>query len=236
MTSRSSSACWSTTRTTRAAARCGLDFPREWIEFTDPADAEHLVRADLTWLLSRWTCIFGQGCHGIIDGRAADGCCSHGAFFTDADDEKRVRGGRQAAHPGDLAALPARASRTTPRWTPSTARTPARRTATRPRRAVRVPQRRRLPRRRRLRPARPGAARRRAPAGIQAGRLLAAAGPPRPGVDQAARRHQGAASPRWPSSTGAAGARAGTTCTGGAPPRRTRTSAPSRCTCRTARS
>ncbi|MBE1486744.1 hypothetical protein H4W31_002382 [Plantactinospora soyae] len=68
-----------------------LDFPREWIEFTDPADPEHLIRADLTWLLSRWTCVFGQACHGIIAGRAADGCCSHGAFFTDADDEKRVR-------------------------------------------------------------------------------------------------------------------------------------------------
>ncbi|HEV7826403.1 MAG TPA: hypothetical protein VGP02_16015 [Mycobacteriales bacterium] len=68
-----------------------LDFPREWIEFTDPADAEHEVRADLTWLLSSWTCIFGRGCHGVIEGRASDGCCSHGAFFTDADDEKRVR-------------------------------------------------------------------------------------------------------------------------------------------------
>lgn len=68
-----------------------LDFPREWIEFADPADADHLIRADLTWLLSRWTCIFGRGCHGIIKGRAADGCCSHGAFFTDDDDERRVR-------------------------------------------------------------------------------------------------------------------------------------------------
>ena len=68
-----------------------LDFPREWIEFTDPADPEHEVRADLTWLLSRWTCIFGNGCHGVVEGRASDGCCSHGAFFTDADDEKRVR-------------------------------------------------------------------------------------------------------------------------------------------------
>jgi hypothetical protein len=68
-----------------------LDFAREWIEFADPADADHLVRADLTWLLSRWTCIFGRGCHGIVEGGSPDGCCSHGAFFTDADDEKRVR-------------------------------------------------------------------------------------------------------------------------------------------------
>ncbi|MGH3648064.1 MAG: hypothetical protein ACRDTM_12920 [Micromonosporaceae bacterium] len=69
----------------------GLDFPREWLEFTDPADPRHVVRADLTWLLSRWSCIFAKGCHGIVKGGAADGCCSHGAFFTDSDDEQRVR-------------------------------------------------------------------------------------------------------------------------------------------------
>ncbi len=68
-----------------------LDFPREWVEFFDPEDPKHLIRADLTWLLSRWTCIFGKGCHGIIEGRAADGCCSHGAFFTDSDDKERVK-------------------------------------------------------------------------------------------------------------------------------------------------
>lgn len=68
----------------------GLDFAREWVEFIDPDDEEHMVRADLTWLCSRWTCIFGQGCHGVV-GRPDDGCCSHGAFFSDAADEKRVR-------------------------------------------------------------------------------------------------------------------------------------------------
>jgi hypothetical protein len=68
-----------------------LDFPREWIEFSDPDDADHLIRADLTWLLSRWNCLFGRGCHGIVPGRDDDGCCTHGAFFTDADDERRVR-------------------------------------------------------------------------------------------------------------------------------------------------
>ncbi|HEY2044246.1 MAG TPA: hypothetical protein VGH11_16340 [Jatrophihabitans sp.] len=69
----------------------GLDFAREWIEFIDPADPEHHIRADLTWLCSRWTCIFGRGCHGVIEGRSEDGCCSHGAFFSDKDDLKRVR-------------------------------------------------------------------------------------------------------------------------------------------------
>jgi hypothetical protein len=67
------------------------DFPREWLEFEDPADAEHWIRADATWLCSSYTCIFGRGCHGVVEGRAADGCCSHGAFYSDKDDEKRTR-------------------------------------------------------------------------------------------------------------------------------------------------
>src|SRR5258708_3568019 len=68
-----------------------VDLAREWLEFADPADANHQIRADLTWLLSNWTCIYGRGCHGIIEGHADEGCCSHGAFFTDEDDQRRVR-------------------------------------------------------------------------------------------------------------------------------------------------
>jgi hypothetical protein len=68
-----------------------LDFPRQWIEFTDPGDSEQIFRCDLTWLLSRWTCIYGSGCKGIVAGRDNDGCCSHGAHFADKADEKRVR-------------------------------------------------------------------------------------------------------------------------------------------------
>jgi hypothetical protein len=67
-----------------------LDFAREWVEFPDPADPRHVVRADLTWLSSAWTCIFGRGCAGVVEGRPDDGCCSHGAFFTDEDDLARV--------------------------------------------------------------------------------------------------------------------------------------------------
>jgi hypothetical protein len=77
--------------TTPPAAEVGLDFPREWIEFFDPADHEHLIRADLTWLCSRWTCIFGRGCHGTVAGQGATGCCNHGAYFSDRADQKRVR-------------------------------------------------------------------------------------------------------------------------------------------------
>ena len=67
-----------------------LDFAREWVEFTDPADAGHRVRADLTWLTSAWTCVYGRGCAGVVAGRPEDGCCNHGAFFTDGDDLARV--------------------------------------------------------------------------------------------------------------------------------------------------
>lgn len=83
------------------AREVGLDFTREWIEFADPADPEHRIRADATWLCSRWSCIFGRGCHGIIDGRADDGCCSHGAFYSDRDDETRVRAHARELTPAD---------------------------------------------------------------------------------------------------------------------------------------
>ncbi len=66
------------------------DHVRDWVEFGDPADDRHVVRADLTWLLSSWTCVYGSGCQGVAEGRADDGCCSHGAFWSDEEDEKRV--------------------------------------------------------------------------------------------------------------------------------------------------
>ena len=68
-----------------------LDFPRQFVEFVNPEDADQIFRCDLTWLLSRWTCIFGSGCKGIIKSRPDDGCCSHGAHFSDKDDQKRVK-------------------------------------------------------------------------------------------------------------------------------------------------
>ena len=68
------------------------DFPRDWIEFVDPADPKGVIRADLTWLLSSWTCVYGRGCEGVVEGRAEDGCCSHGAFYSDEEDEERIEG------------------------------------------------------------------------------------------------------------------------------------------------
>ncbi|MGW3290318.1 hypothetical protein ACWDR3_37345 [Streptomyces sp. NPDC001002] len=75
-----------------AADEKGVDFARAWVEFPDPADDEQIFRCDLTWLTSRWNCIFGSGCQGIQAGRADDGCCTLGAHFSDEDDEKRVAG------------------------------------------------------------------------------------------------------------------------------------------------
>jgi hypothetical protein len=65
-------------------------FPRAWIEFEDPADKNQRIRADLTWLTSRWHCIYGQGCMSIESSIPHGGCCTFGAHFADEDDEQRV--------------------------------------------------------------------------------------------------------------------------------------------------
>ena len=67
-----------------------LDFPRAWVEFVNPDDASEVMRCDLTWLTSRYTCIFGRGCRGIYADSPDTGCCSLGAHFADRDDERRV--------------------------------------------------------------------------------------------------------------------------------------------------
>ncbi len=61
------------------------------MEFPDPDNSEHIISADLTWLLSNWTCVFGTlACQGTVEGRPDDGCCSHGAFLSDDDDKKKL--------------------------------------------------------------------------------------------------------------------------------------------------
>jgi hypothetical protein len=204
-----------------------LDFPREWIEFADPADENHLVRADLTWLLSRWTCVFGRGCHGIVAGRAADGCCSHGAFFTDSDDEQRVRAAVKRLSPTTWQHF----RRGFKNWTENDTidgKNPARRTATQGEDGPCVF----------LNDADfPGGA----GCALHAQALRDGVHPLEYKPDATRSGSSGRTtprcwSPRCPSSTGGAGAPAGTTWTGGAPRRRTRTSAPSRCTSPTVRS
>lgn len=77
---------------------------RHWVEFADPAygdaaDPAVLIRADLTWLTSRWRCIFGQGCQGIYAARPNDGCCTLGAHFSDAEDLARTQARAQQLRP-----------------------------------------------------------------------------------------------------------------------------------------
>jgi hypothetical protein len=67
------------------------EFPRAWVEFPDPSDADQIIRADLTWLTSRWQCIYNNGCPSIDAAVPHGGCCTFGAHFADDDDEARTR-------------------------------------------------------------------------------------------------------------------------------------------------
>jgi hypothetical protein len=65
----------------------------EWLSFEDPEE-ERTWLFDVTFLLSRWTCIFGSGCQGVLTEDASDmvqGCCSYGAHFTGKADRDRVK-------------------------------------------------------------------------------------------------------------------------------------------------
>ncbi len=77
-----------------------VEFPRAWVELADPADPDQVFRCDLTWLTSRWTCVFGRGCRGISAAAPDAGCCTLGAHFADADDEARVRAAAGRLTPG----------------------------------------------------------------------------------------------------------------------------------------
>jgi len=64
----------------------------DWVSFPDPEEDRTWV-VDVTFLLSGWQCIFGNGCQGVLTGPAPElvqGCCSYGAHFTDETDVARV--------------------------------------------------------------------------------------------------------------------------------------------------
>ena len=66
----------------------------EWVSFDDTKEARTWV-FDVTFLTSNWSCIFGQGCQGVLTGPAEDlvqGCCSYGAHFIDDADVAKVEG------------------------------------------------------------------------------------------------------------------------------------------------
>jgi hypothetical protein len=60
----------------------------ELVTFEDPDEYRTWV-FDVTFLTSSWTCIYGQGCPGVLTEAAPEleqGCCSYGAHFVDDDD------------------------------------------------------------------------------------------------------------------------------------------------------
>lgn len=64
----------------------------EWISFEDEEEERTWV-FDVTFLTSNWTCIFGNGCQGVLTGPAPElvqGCCSYGAHLVDKKDARRV--------------------------------------------------------------------------------------------------------------------------------------------------
>jgi hypothetical protein len=65
------------------------DDRHEWLSFEDPEESRTWL-FDVTFLLSRWTCIFGAGCKGVLTEEAPElmhGCCSYGAHFVDDVDK-----------------------------------------------------------------------------------------------------------------------------------------------------
>lgn len=81
---------------------------RLWLELSEGPEepGQHpdtVYRLDLTWLTSSWACIFGAGCPGI-DATVPDaGCCVHGAYFSEPDDESRVAEAVSRLDPGSWA-------------------------------------------------------------------------------------------------------------------------------------
>ena len=78
----------------KAAPRAVPDLldTHEWISFDDDVDTRTWV-FDATFLRSNWSCIYGNGCKGVLDADAtemAQGCCSYGAHFVDDDDVQTV--------------------------------------------------------------------------------------------------------------------------------------------------
>ena len=64
----------------------------EYISFDDPDEDRSWV-FDVTFLLSNWKCVYGEGCQGILTGPAAEleeGCCSYGAHFIDENDRASI--------------------------------------------------------------------------------------------------------------------------------------------------
>jgi hypothetical protein len=59
---------------------------REWVTIPVPGKERKQWQIDITFMMSSWRCIFGQGCPGVLTEPAPElvqGCCSYGAHESD---------------------------------------------------------------------------------------------------------------------------------------------------------
>jgi hypothetical protein len=66
--------------------------PVDWLTFPAPDDPEHQFRVNVSFMLSNYECIWGRGCHGLLN-RAVQpdvACCERGVTFMDDDDFAHV--------------------------------------------------------------------------------------------------------------------------------------------------
>ncbi len=66
--------------------------PARFERFVDPVDGTSW-RVDMDFVGSNWRCIWGDGCEGILDRRAAElnqGCCSVGAHLIDDEEARQI--------------------------------------------------------------------------------------------------------------------------------------------------
>ena len=66
---------------------------REWVTIPVPGKERKQWQIDVTFLMSSWRCIFGQGCQGVLTEPApelVEGCCSYGAHESDEKVKEKV--------------------------------------------------------------------------------------------------------------------------------------------------
>lgn len=66
---------------------------REWVSIRDPHDDHLRYTFDVSFLLSTYRCIYGDGCRGIRSSGPDPtvGCCEHGAYLTEDHEAAQLR-------------------------------------------------------------------------------------------------------------------------------------------------
>ena len=64
---------------------------RDWVSIVDPDDHHQRFLLDVSFLLSSYQCIYGQGCPGTAPGWDPErGCCRVGAHYMDDHERRRI--------------------------------------------------------------------------------------------------------------------------------------------------